>query len=604
MGAAHSSLEHNGLHVARQKDPDGDGSHDTGFARSRAIVELHGRKRLGVDGLRRRGVSSTGRGLLCCVLVTVGLVGVILSGSVRVGASHVGGGRATKVTEEVDWPRFGDTADQHRYAAARQINAGTVGRLGVAWTLTEDPRVPLWETDPVVVNGVMYLTSSTDEVFALRADSGKVLWRYTPTVDFVQFALAGEVTPINRGVEVADGAVFVATLDDHLIALDARTGARRWSARVADPAQGYQGVAPPTYWRGLLFVGSAGGDSGARGFVAAYDAHSGRQVWRYDTVPRRGVGWLPAAGAHGGGDVWMPVTIDERRGLVVFGAGNPSPDLIGVVRPGCDPWTDAVVALRARTGAFVWGRTLVCPDRWDYDVDQTPMLLPSPSHTGAGVVGEATKNGYYWLLDGATGRTLARSPALTRQVSPRPGSTVTGGLVCPGKIGGLEYSPPAFSPRTGALYLPGIDQCMTYKPATPHTVGGHRPGQPDLGGEIVATGVKPRGFMAALRADGLTLLWRTPMPAPLIGGALATAGDLVFSGSDDGRFYAFDARTGVVRWSARIGLGFGAAPITYVVHGTQYIAIAAGGSGVTAYTGGRVGGRLVVFKLGGKALPR
>lgn len=557
-----------------------------------------------MDGLRRRGVSSRGRGLLCCVLVAVGLVGAGLSGRARTGAAHVGGGRPAAPAAEVDWPRFGNTADQRRYAAVRQINAGTVGRLGVAWSMTEDPRVPLWETDPVVVNGVMYLTTSTDEVFALCANSGKVLWRYTPAVDFVQFALAGDVTPINRGVEVADGTVFVATLDDQLIALDARTGAHRWSARVADPIQGYQGVSPPTYWRGLLFVGSAGGDSGARGFVAAYDAHSGRRVWRYDTVPRRGVGWLPAAGAHGGGDVWMPVTIDQRRGLVVFGAGNPSPDLIGVVRPGCDPWTDAVVALRARTGAFVWGRTLVCPDRWDYDVDQTPMLLPSPAHAGAGAVGEATKNGYYWLLDGATGRTLARSPALTRQASPRPGSTATGGLVCPGKIGGLEYSPPAFSPRTGALYLPGIDWCMTYKPAVPRTVGAHRPGQSDLGGAIVATGVKPRGFMAALRADDLKPLWRTPMPAPLIGGALATAGDLVFSGSDDGRFYAFDARTGAVRWSARLGLAFGAAPITYVVHGTQYIAIAAGGSGVTAYTGGRIGGRLVVFKLGGKALPR
>ncbi len=545
------------------------------------------------------------RGLLSYVFVVVGLIGVILMRGVRASDARANAGRPTTTSIGVDWPRFGNTTDQHRYAPLQQINAGTIGRLGVAWTMTEDPRVPLWETDPVVVRGVMYLTSGTDEIFALRADSGKVLWRYTPAVDFVQFALAGDVTPVSRGVEVADGAVFVATLDDQLIALDARSGARRWSVRVADPVQGYQGVSPPTYWRGLLFVGSAGGDSGARGFVAAYDAHSGRRVWRYDTVPRRGVGWLPAAGAHGGGDVWMPVTIDQHRGLVVFGTGNPSPDLIGVVRPGCDPWTDAVVALRARTGAFVWGRTLVCPDRWDYDVDQTPMLLPPPLHVGgAGAVGEAAKNGYYWLLDGATGRTLARSPPLTRQASPRSGSPAAGGLVCPGKIGGLEYSPPAFSPRTKALYLPGVDLCMAYKPAVPRTTGAHRPGLPDIGGEIVATGARPRGFMAALRADNLTLLWRTSMPAPLIGGALATASDLVFSGSDDGRFYAFDARTGVVRWSARVGLGFGAAPITYVVHGTQYIAIAAGGSGVTAYTGGRVGGRLVVFKLNGKALPR
>jgi len=554
---------------------------------------------------RRRSVPVRGRRAISLALLSAALLSVALSGGARTATTHMGAMRTTESAREVDWPRFGNTADQHRYAAVRQITAGTVGRLGVAWTMSEDPRVPLWETDPVVVDGVMYLTTGTDEVFALHADSGKVIWHYTPSVNFIQFALSGDITPVNRGVEVAGGAVFVATLDDQLIALDARTGEQRWSARVADPGQGYQEVSPPTYWRGLLFVGSAGGDAGARGFVAAYDARSGKRVWRYDTVPRRGEGWLPAEGAHGGGDVWMPVTVDERRGLVVFGVGNPSPDLIGVVRPGCNPWTDAVVALRARTGVFVWGRTLVCPDLWDYDVDQTPMLLPAPPHAGgAGVIGEATKNGYYWLLDGATGRVLARSPALTRQASPRPDSTARGGMVCPGKIGGLEYSPPAFSPRTGALYLPGIDLCMVYKPAAPRGARTHRPGQPDIGGEIVATGVKPRGFMAALRVDGLTLLWRTPMPAPLVGGALATAGDLVFSGSDDGRFYAFDARTGAARWSARIGLGFGAAPITYVVHGTQYIAIAAGGSGVAAYTGARVGRRLVVFKLGGKVLPR
>ena len=559
-----------------------------------------------MEGRRLHGGPCWGRRALGMALLSVALLGVVLGVSARTNAPRMGGGGPTETTAEVDWPHFGNTTDQHRYAAVRQITARTVGRLGVAWTMTEDPRVPLWETDPVMVDGVMYLTTGTAEVFALHADSGKVIWRYTPSVNFIQFALSGEVTPVNRGVEVAGGAVFVATLDDQLIALDARTGERRWAARVADPGQGYQEVSPPTYWRGLLFIGSAGGDSGARGFVAAYDARSGKRVWRYDTVPRRGEGWLPAAGAHGGGDVWMPVTVDQARSLVVFGAGNPSPDLIGVVRPGCNPWTDAVVALRARTGRFVWGRTLVCPDRWDYDVDQTPLLLPSPPHIGgsAGAVGEATKNGYYWLLNGATGRVLARSPALTRQTSPRPSPTAAGGVVCPGKIGGLEYSPPAFSPRTGTLYLPGIDLCMVYKPAAPRDAHAHRPGQPDIGGEIVVTGIKPRGFMAALRADDLTLLWRTPMSAPLVGGALATAGDLVFSGSDDGRFYAFDARTGVVRWSARIGLGFGAAPITYVVHGTQYIAIAAGGSGVAAYTGAHVGGRLVVFKLGGKVLPR
>lgn len=530
-----------------------------------------------------------------------GIISLILAGALL--ASSVRARAASPVVGTADWPRFGNTANQQRYSSLGQINPRTVGGLGVAWAMPEGPLVNLWEAEPVVIDGVMYVTTSTDQVFALHADSGKIIWRYTPDVNFIQFALGGDVAPVNRGVAVAGGSVFLASFDDQLIAIDDRTGRVRWTTRVADPRQGYTELSPPVYWQGLLFIGSAGGDSGARGFVAAYDARTGRQIWRFYTVPRRGRGWLPAAGAHGGGDVWMPVTVDARRGLVLFGTGNPSPDLLGRVRPGCNRWTDAVVALHARTGAFAWGRTLVCPDTWDYDVDQAPMLLAVTRYgRSVAAVGEASKNGYYWLLDADTGEVLARSPALTRQSSPRPGPTATGALVCPGKLGGLEYSPPAFSPDTGAVYLPGIDMCMVYRSAASQA-NAHQAGQVDLGGEIVPTGAKPRGFMAALRADTLGVLWRAPMPAPLIGGALATGG-LVFSGSDDGRFYAFDARSGAIRWSARIGLGFGAAPITYAVGGAQYIAISAGGSGVAAYTGAHIGGKLVVFKLGGKVLPR
>lgn len=529
----------------------------------------------------------------------------ILTGC-AVGCLLIAGGRPTLAQSpsgaNVDWPRFGNTTDQHRYSPLSQINPRTLGRLGVAWTMSEGAQASLWEDDPVVVDGVMYVTTSTDQVSALHADTGKTIWSYTPNVNFIQFLAGGDVTPVNRGVEVANGAVFLATFDDQLIALDARNGRARWSIRVADPGQGYTEVSPPTYWQGLLFVGSAGGDSGARGFVAAYEARTGRQVWRYYSVPERGHGWLPASGAHGGGDVWMPVTVDPGRGLLYFGTGNPSPDLIGAERPGCDPWTDAVVALRARTGAFVWGRTLLCPDRWDYDTDQTPMLLSVRRHgRTVPAVGEGNKDGHYWLLDRRNGRPIAESPPLTHQSSPRPGPSAGGSLVCPGKIGGLEYSPPTYSPRTDALYLPGIDMCMRYRSGG---AGIHRAGQPDIGGQIVPTGAKPSGFMAALHADTLKVIWRRPMPAALIGGAMVTAGDLVFSGSDDGRFYAFDARNGAVRWSARLGLGFGAAPISYAVRGTQYIAVAAGGSGVLGYTGARAGGTLVVFALGGKALPR
>lgn len=498
-----------------------------------------------------------------------------------------------------DWPHFGNTTDQTRFSPLAQISAANVRQLGVAWTLPEGQNLALWETDPVVVGGIMYLTTGTDQVIAVRADTGATLWRYTPQVNFLSLlADGGTDTPVNRGVEVAAGKVYLLTYDDQLIALDAYTGRLRWHTTIADPLAGYTAPSPPTYWHGMLFVGTAGGDSGARGFVAAYDAETGRQIWRYYTVPAPGHGWMPSRGAHGGGAVWMPPAIDTTSGMLYFGTGNASPDFDARLRPGCNRWTDAIVALDARTGRFRWARTLICPDAWDYDADQTPLLI-TITRQGARqrVVGVGDKAGYYWLFNAATGALVAKSPPLARQSAPRPLPTGRGVYVCPGRFGGLEYSPPAYSPATGTVYLPGLNMCMIYRQDTAATRR-HAPGSPDLGGSAVPSG-PATGFMAAIDARTGALRWRTAVPKPMIGGALATAGGLVFSGADDGRFYAFDARTGAILWKVDLGLGFGAAPITYAIGDTQYIAIAAGGSSITQASGAPIGGTLVVFKLHG-----
>jgi glucose dehydrogenase len=311
-----------------------------------------------------------------------------------------------------DWPHFGNTRDQTRFTPLAQITAGTVQHLGVAWTLSEGPDAGQWETDPVVVAGIMYLTTNTDQVLAVHAATGRVIWRFTPRVNFVQFLMAGgTVEPTNRGVEVAHGTVYLLTFDDRLIALDARTGRPRWSTTVANPSLGYTETSLPTYWHGLLFLGSSAGDSGVRGFVAAYSATTGRQVWRFYTVPAPGQGWVPATGAHGGGAVWMPPTIDPTSGMLFFGTGNPSPDFDALLRPGCNPWTDAIVALDARTGRLRWAHTLICPDAWDYDADQTPMLLTLVRQgKPLRVVGVGDKAGYYRLFDAATGALVLLSP--------------------------------------------------------------------------------------------------------------------------------------------------------------------------------------------------
>ena len=501
---------------------------------------------------------------------------------------------------QVDWPHFGNTTDQTRFSPLMQVNTTNVRQLGLAWTMPEGQNQFSWETDPIVVHGSMYLTTSTDQVVALDAATGKIRWKYTPQLNLLPLLGRGGEQPVSRGIELADGTLYLLTFDDQLIALRAATGRQLWHTTVASLQDGYTEPSPPTYWQGMLFVGSAEGDAGLRGFIAAYNATTGKQIWRWYTVPTPGHGWMPRIGHHGGGDVWMPATIDAQTGILYAATGNPSPDVDNSLRPGCNPWTDATVALNAHTGTLLWGRTQVCPDLWDYDANQTPVLLTLHyRHRTVRAVGAGNKSGAYWIFDASSGATIARSPLLSRQTLPRPVPTTHGVRVCPGKLGGLEYSPPAYSSRTGALYLPGLNLCMIYTRASQQATNAHQVGAYDFGGTAVPTKEKPSGFMAAIDPQTGGLRWQRQVPAPMIGGALATAGGLVFSGADDGRFYAFDAGSGKILWRPYLGLGFGAAPISYAVNGTQYIAIAAGGSGVTALTGGRIGGTLAVFRLDG-----
>jgi hypothetical protein len=217
-------------------------------------------------------------------------------------------------------------------------------------------------------------------------------------------------------------------------------------------------------------------------------------------------------------------------------------------------------------------------------------------------VGLGNKSGYYWIYDARTGATIAKSPPLAKQTTPRPAPTVRGVSVCPGKFGGLGYSPPAFNPSMGLIFVPGTEMCMVYKRASDAEIHAHVPGAPDVGGTAEPDRGKTTGFMAAIDAHTGQIRWRVVLPKPAIGGTLATASGLVLSGDDDGRLYAFDAATGHILWKPDLGLGFGAAPITYMVNGSQYIAIAAGGSSAAPLTGARIGGTLVVFKLHGNPI--
>ncbi len=495
----------------------------------------------------------------------------------------------------VGWPSFGNTASGTRYSDLRQVDTRNVASLQVAWHRAEGDGLSTWESFPIVDGHTMYVTSGTDQVEALNAATGRLLWSYTPLVNFFVPGAGPLVVPTNRGVAVWDRRVYLTTLDDRLIALSAASGRQLWQTQVASPSAGYVETAAPTAASGVVYVGNSSGAESVRGFVAAFSARTGRLLWRTYTVPPAGHGWVARAGNHGGGDVWMPPTADPAAGTVYVATGNPTPALIPAIRPGCDAHSDSTLALAIATGKLRWARQAICGDAWDYDTDEPPITFRLDiGGRLTPVVGDGSKAGVYTVRLAATGRVVSRSRYLTPYTQPHRVPTRLGVDLCPGAFGGLEYSPPAFDPLTGAVYVQGVRACMRYTalrpgPAADRTVIG--------GTYTLLRTPPPAGSVVALQAQTGRILWSVPLPRPAVGGTLATAGGLVFAGDDDGRLYGFDARTGRILWSERIGLPFGSGPITYAVNGIQYLAIVAGGSQLALLEGIRTGGELVVYRL-------
>ena len=332
----------------------------------------------------------------------------------------------------------------------------------------------------------------------------------------------------------------------------------------------------------MLFVGSEEGDAGLRGFEAAFDATTGKQVWKFYTVPAAGQGWMPAVGDHGGGDVWMPSTIDPATGLLYFGTGNPSPDFNNTQRPGCNQWANAVVALNAKTGKLVWAHTEYCNDVWDYDSHQQPILFNATINGQmVRVLGHGNKAGQYFFYNAKTGAVISKTAFLGGFSVPHLKPNAQGVKVCPGSSGGIEYPSPAYSPQTNLVYQGSNVECEIFKVLSIADTNAHSKGQVDTGGSGVGTGTI-NGAMNAIDPATGKLAWKVTVGKPMNAGALTTAGGLVFAGADTGKLYAFDASTGKILWQANLGLGFGAPPIAYAVNGTEYIAVAVGGNAISA----------------------
>ena len=487
---------------------------------------------------------------------------------------------------------------QTRYYPATQINTTNVAKLRPAFQFQTEV-VESMETAPIVVDGIMYITTSYNHVYALDAATGKEFWHYKHKMGPVTTFCCG---PNNRGVAVMGDRLYMGTLDAKLLAFDAKTGKVLWSTQIADPEKGYSETMAPVAVDGKVLIGTNGGEYGIRGFVKAFDANDGKLLWTFNTIPETGhEGVWATTDATGrdmhrdiaaekaalaknagffntlGGGVWMAPAIDRESKTAFFVVGNPSPDLYGAERPGDNLYTDSIVAVDLNTGAKKWHFQYVAHDVWDLDAVSPVILTEAKGKDGkmTKVAIHGGKTGHVYVHDRATGELIRFSEAMIPQEYMWVLPPKDGARMLPGANGGVEWSPMAFNPKTRLAYAANLHQPMTYHVEQAAYPGGKL----WLGGAFkVIPSEKQWGRLSAVNIDTGKVAWKFDTEQPLIGGVLATAGDLVFNGEGNGYFRAFDARTGKKLWEYQCGAGVNAPAVSYTVGGKQYVAVAAGGN--------------------------
>src|SRR5713101_6084878 len=514
-----------------------------------------------------------------------------------------------------NWLHPNGSYEQARFHRASQIKTSNVQNLRPAFVF-QTAVLESMETAPIVVNGVMFLTTSYDHVYAIDAVSGKEFWHYKHKMGPVTTFCCG---PNNRGVAVSGGTLYMGTLDSKLVALDARTGVLKWEVQIADPEKGYSETMAPTVVEGKVLIGTNGGEYGIRGFVKAFDAKDGKELWEFYTIPDKGhEGVWAENDATGrnmhrdiaaekaqlaknssffqtlGGGVWMTPAVDRKTRTVFFVVGNPSPDLYGAARPGDNLYTDWLVAIDLGTGKYKWHYQYVAHDVWDLDAVSPPILVDVKDKSGKMIPGviHGGKTGHVYVHDRSNGNLIRFSEAMIPQENMWVLPTPEGARMLPGANGGVEWSPMAFNPKTRMAYALNLHQPMTYHVEAANYTGGSKLW---LGGAFkVIPSEKQWGRLSAVNIDTGKVAWKYDTEQPLIGGALATAGGLVFFGEGNGLFKALDAATGNLLWQYQAGAGVNAPPVSYMVKGKQYVAVAAGGNTQIDF---KRGNSVVVFAL-------
>ena len=500
-----------------------------------------------------------------------------------------------------DWLMYGHNYWNNRYSPLAMINTTNVRNLIPRMVFqTGTPQLGSLETTPLVVNGVMYITTPAvpnNEVIAVNLRTQKTLWRYTHKNAAVSTACCG---PNNRGVAIANHLLYLGTLDGQLVALVDSTGQEKWAVQVGDPAEGYTETMAPLVIDDKVIIGTSGAEYGIRGFVKAYNAASGALMWTWFTIPSPQEGgwwgrWSRTTGEgdnlnrnivqekadsakyadawmHGGGSMWMTPAYDADTKTLFVAIGNPSPDLDGTIRPGDNLWSESIAAIDATTGKFKWGYQEVPHDVWDLDAVSPPVLAMLG---GKKVVVQAGKTGWVYVLDAATGKLVRKSEAFVPQENMFAQPTAEGTRMLPGANGGQEWSPIALNPTLNYAYTVGLHQPMHYKT---HYAPWER-GRLWLGSAFVAIpGEAQWGNVTAIDLATGKKVWQVKTDQPMMGGATATAGGLVFTGEGNGWFRAYDAKTGAVLWQFNCGAGVNAAPSVFSMDGEQFIVVAAGGN--------------------------
>ena len=498
--------------------------------------------------------------------------------------------------EPHNWLSYSGSLSNQRYTRLTEITPANVKDLRLQW-VWQARSLEKFEATPLAVDGVLYTVQAPNDVVALDAATGRVFWTFPYQPAPEARTCCGRV---NRGLAMLGDTLFMGTIDAHLLAIDARSGQLLWDTTVASARERYSITMSPLVANDKVIVGTAGGDMGIRGIIAAFDVKTGREVWRFHTIPGPGEPgnetWSGSSWMTGGAGVWNAGAYDPETNLTFFGTGNPAPDWDGRSRLGDNLYSDSVVAVDADTGTLRWHYQFTPHDELDYDATQVPVLADilfrgQPRK----VMLWANRNGLMYVLDRATGEFLLGKPyvkvnwmdGFDHKGRPQrvPGKVPTpeGTLIQPHVHGATNWAPPSFSPRTGLFYVAHWENTATVvvegqspRPAgvnTRQTTMGQIDLQPFFNDENEAYGV-----VRAYDPTTLDPRWEYRMSDITWGGVLTTASDVVFSGGREGYFFALDARTGELLWKASVGGQVNAGPMSYAVGGRQYVAIAAGSS--------------------------